>query len=213
MLGKRNKNSTCIIVLHVTNILCSYTITISNCIWRSLKWLSWNKVWHRSNKLQEHTALNYSLQTHGDAMPLHTAPVVPTVRQRWSLSECMHGDWLSHHIEKITKHQQPVAEWNAMYFPISLLPTSHFLVPDSLACRASTVLRMRIHVHFEFGGTFVCAADRRSLGACVEAGAKGKHSVDKKQIGASRENGHWWRGKHYASVGKKDIWREDGWSR
>ena len=33
----------------------------------------------------------------------------------------------------------------------------------------------------------------------------------RKQIGASRENGHWWRGKHYASVGKKDIESEDGW--
>ena len=31
--------------------------------------------------------------------------------------------------------------------------------------------------------------------------------------GASREDGHWWRGKHYASVGKKDIGSEDGWSR
>ena len=41
-------------------------------------------------------------------------------------------------------------------------------------------------------------------------GAMGKHSVDKKAIGASREDGHWWRGKRYA---KKDIGSEDGWSR
>ena len=38
-----------------------------------------------------------------------------------------------------------------------------------------------IHVQFEFGGTFVCAADRRSLGACVWS--EGKHSVD--------EQGEW----------------------
>ena len=38
-----------------------------------------------------------------------------------------------------------------------------------------------IHVQFEFGGTFVCAAGRRSLGACVWS--EEKHSVD--------EQGEW----------------------
>ena len=64
---------------------------------------------------------------------------------------------------------------------------------ESMQCM---VLRMRIHVHFEFGGTFVCAADRRSLGAYVER--RESTLSTRKQIGASRENGHWWRGRRYA---------------
>ena len=44
------------------------------------------------------------------------------------------------------------------------------------------------------------------LGAYVER--RESTLSTRKQIGASRENGHWWRGKRYAKP--KDIGSEDG---
>ena len=60
-----------------------------------------------------------------DAMLLPT-PFVPTVRQRWPLSECMDIDidfLITLKMIAVTKHQQ-FAEWNAMY----LLPIPYFLI-------------------------------------------------------------------------------------
>ena len=68
---------------------------------------------------------------------------------------------------------------------------------------------MRNHVHFKFDGTFVWQYVLLIGEVWELVWSEGKALCRR----ASRENGHWWRGKHYASVGKKDIWSEDGWSR